>query len=47
VKLKHLPTRVKFNYEYSTQKAIEAGVSNNTKGLTQVKDITKVLKELL
>jgi len=48
-----LPIKVKFNYEYSTQKAIDAGVSIvlNGKifleGLTQAEDIAKAFKELL
>jgi len=55
--IKHLPIRVKFNYEYSTQKAIEAGISKDPtlvlngkiflEGLIQAKDLTKAFKELL
>ena len=55
--IKHLPIRVKFNYEYSTQKAIDTGVTKDPtlvlngkiflEGLIQAEDITKAFKELL
>jgi len=55
--IKHLPIRVKFNYEYSTQKAIDVGVTKDPtlvlngkiflEGLIQAEDMTKAFKELL
>jgi len=55
--IKHLPIRVKFNYEYSTQKAIKIGITKDPtlvlngkiflEGLIQAEDIAKAFKKLL
>jgi len=55
--IKHLPLRVQFEYEYSTQKAIEAGVEKDPtlvldeeiflEGLVQAEDITEAFEKLL
>lgn len=55
--IKHLPLRVKFTYEYSTQKAIEKGVTKDPtlildekifiEGLAQAEEITKKFENLL
>ena len=55
--IKHLPLRVQFSYEYSTQKAIEAGIEKDPtllldgeiflEGLTQAELITEAFEKLL
>ena len=55
--IKHLPIRIKFNYEYNTIKAIENGIGKNPtfvlngkiflEGLVQSEEITKKFEELL
>jgi len=55
--IKHLPLRVQFHYEYSTIKAIEAGVKNDPslvldgrifiEGLIQTEEIVMLFDELL
>ncbi len=55
--IKHLPLRVQFTYEHSTQKAIENGIIKDPtlvldnhifiEGLTQAEDITQKFEQLL
>ena len=55
--IKHLPLRVEFSYEYSTQKAIKAGIQKDPtlvldgkiflEGLMQAEQITEVFEKLL
>jgi len=55
--IKHLPLRVQFEYEYSTQKAIEAGIQKDPtllldgeiflEGLPQAEHITEAFEKLL
>jgi len=55
--IKHLPLRVQFEYEHSTQKAIEAGIQKDPtlvlngkiflEGLPQAERITEVFEQLL
>jgi len=55
--IKNLPLRVQFAYEYSTQKAIEAGIQKDPtlvldeeiflEGLTQAEQITQAFEKLL
>ena len=55
--IKHLPLRVQFTYEYSTQKAIEKGIAKDPtllldgtifiEGLIQAEEITTKFQELL
>ena len=55
--IKHLPLRVQFEYEYSTQKAIEAGVTKDAtlvldgevflEGLPQAEQITEAFEKFL
>jgi len=55
--IKHLPIRIKFHYEYNTQKAIEKGISkdptfvlNNKiflEGLVSAEEITQKFEGLL
>ena len=53
--IKHLPLRVRFSYEYSTQKALEAGVSKDPtlvldgeiflEGLVSAEEITNAFQK--
>lgn len=53
--IKHLPLRIKFRYEYDTQKAIDAGVSKDPsllingeiviEGLVNSEEITQLFKQ--
>jgi len=55
--IKHLPLRVQFEYEYSTEKAIEAGIQKDPtlvldgeiflEGLPQAEQITEAFEKLL
>ena len=55
--IKHLPIRVKFSYEYSTQKAIDLGITKDPtlvlngkiflEGLFQAEDITATFEKWL
>jgi len=55
--IKHLPVRVQFEYQYSTQKAIEAGIKKDPtlvldgaiflEGLPQAEFITEAFEKLL
>ena len=55
--IKHLPLRVEFNFEYDTQKAVEAGVVQDPtlvvdnkiflEGLAQAEAITQKFQQLL
>jgi len=55
--IKHLPIRIKFSYEYDTQKAIENGIGKNPtfvldgkiflEGLVQAEEITDAFEKLL
>jgi len=55
--IKHLPLRVKFTYEFSTEKAIEAGIAKDPtltidgkiflEGLLQAEEIEKAFRKLL
>ena len=55
--IKHLPLRVQFIYEYSSQKAIEKGVTKDPtlvldgaifiQGLVQAEEMTKKFQELI